>query len=123
MIRRSRIFLQKSDILRGPHEIIVRPKGDKNFVSEWGERRQPSPNDAGVILSDRLAEREEYGLHFANVATRWAREHANEVGALEVLQKMHIRKQNEHILGDISKEPLISMMKGTRFRLPLCVTN
>ena len=24
---------------RGPHEIIVRPKGDKNFVSEWGERR------------------------------------------------------------------------------------
>ena len=22
---------------RGPHEIIVRPKGDKNFVSEWGE--------------------------------------------------------------------------------------
>ena len=27
----------------GPHEIIVRPKGDKNFVSEWGERRQRSP--------------------------------------------------------------------------------
>ena len=36
-------------------------------MSEWGERRQPSPNDAGVILSDRLAEREEYVQHFANV--------------------------------------------------------
>ena len=33
----------KSDILWGPHEIIVRPKGDKNFVSEWGERRHRSP--------------------------------------------------------------------------------
>lgn len=31
---------------RGPHEIIVRPKGDKNLVGEWGERRHMSPNDA-----------------------------------------------------------------------------
>ena len=29
----------------------------------------------------------EYGLHFANVLSRWAREYTNEVGALEVLQK------------------------------------
>jgi hypothetical protein len=29
-----------------------------NFVSEWGERRQLSPNDASVIHCDLLAERE-----------------------------------------------------------------
>jgi hypothetical protein len=29
-----------------------------NFVSEWGERRQLSPNDACVIHCDLLAERE-----------------------------------------------------------------
>ena len=46
-------------------------------MSEWGERRQPSPNDASVILSDRLAEREEYGLHDANVATRECRRQAD----------------------------------------------
>ena len=28
-----------------------------------------------------IASGEEYGLHFANVLSRWAREHANEVGA------------------------------------------
>ena len=31
--------IAKVVIFGGPHEIIVRPKGDKNFVSEWGERR------------------------------------------------------------------------------------
>ena len=31
-----------------------------------------------------------YVQHFANVLSRWAREHANEVGALEVRQKMHL---------------------------------
>ena len=29
-----------------------------NFVSEWGERRHKSPNDASVILCDLVAERE-----------------------------------------------------------------
>ena len=31
-----------------------------NFVSEWGERRQLSPNDACVIHCDLLAERNLY---------------------------------------------------------------
>ena len=30
----------------------------------------------------------EYSLHFATVLSRWAREYTNEVGALEVLQKI-----------------------------------
>ena len=50
--------IAKVVIFGGPHEIIVRPKGDKNFVSEWGERRHKSPNDASVILCDLVAERE-----------------------------------------------------------------
>ena len=31
----------------------------------------------------------EYSLHFATVLSRWAREYTNEVGALEVLQKIY----------------------------------
>ena len=38
----SAIHRMAQYILWGPHEIIVRPKGDKNFVSEWGERRHMS---------------------------------------------------------------------------------
>ena len=40
----------------GPHEIIVRPKGDKNFVSEWGERRHMSPQCCCNIYCDLVAE-------------------------------------------------------------------
>ena len=32
--------------------------GPPQIFNLWGERRQPSPNDVGVILCDRLAERE-----------------------------------------------------------------
>ena len=44
----------------------------------------------------------EYSLHFATVLSRWAREYTNEVGALEVLQKI------------CSPQALILFSEGTR---------
>ena len=44
----------------------------------------------------------EYSLHFATVLSRWAREYTNEVGALEVLQKI------------CSSRALILFSEGTR---------
>ena len=45
----------------------------------------------------------EYSLHFATVLSRWAREYTNEVGALEVLQKIYS-----------PKKALILFSEGTR---------
>ena len=42
-----------------------------NFVSEWGERRQLSPNDACVIQCDLLAERE-HALIISQARVAWS---------------------------------------------------
>ena len=42
----------------GPHEIIVRPKGDKNFVSEWEERRHWALSNRQRVLCASIAELE-----------------------------------------------------------------
>ena len=46
--------IRSNDLLRRTFRAFGAPA---NF-NLWGERRQPSPNDVGVILCDRLAERE-----------------------------------------------------------------
>ena len=43
--------------------------------------------DRVLTIFENNYESLEYGQHFANVLSRWAREYTNEVGALEVLQK------------------------------------
>ena len=40
----------------------------------------------------------EYSLHFATVLSRWAREYTNEVGALEVLQKIYSPPQKKILI-------------------------